>query len=69
MLCRVQCSGPRNVYAVRGQRNKRARMKMTDLVAALAALWDVALPTVEGGTLRLADLRGKQVLLFCWASW
>jgi len=37
--------------------------------AAPAALWDVALPTVEGGTLRLADLRGKQVLLFCWASW
>ncbi len=42
---------------------------MTDLVAAPAALWDVALPTVEGGTLRLVDLRGKQVLLFCWASW
>lgn len=30
---------------------------------------DLALPTVEGGTLRFGDLRGKQVLLFCWASW
>ena len=30
---------------------------------------DLSLPTVEGGTLRFGDLRGKQVLLFCWASW
>lgn len=30
---------------------------------------DIALPTVDGATLRLADLRGKDVLLFCWASW
>ena len=29
----------------------------------------LTLPTVDGITLRLADLRGKQVLLFCWASW
>ena len=44
---------------------------MTDLEAGATptALWDVTLPTVEAGTLRLADLRGKQVLLFCWASW
>lgn len=44
---------------------------MPDLLdrAAPAGLWDVVLPTVEGGTLRLADLRGKHVLLFCWASW
>ena len=44
---------------------------MTDLLmkAPSMGLWDVALPTVDGATLRLADLRGKEVLLFCWASW
>ena len=47
------------------------RLKVTECMetAAPVGLWDVALPTVGGGTLRLADLRGKQVLLFCWASW
>jgi len=30
---------------------------------------DLALPLLDGGELRLRDLRGKQVLLFCWASW
>ena len=30
---------------------------------------EVALPTIDGGTLRLQDLVGKGVLLFCWASW
>jgi peroxiredoxin Q/BCP len=30
---------------------------------------DVTLPTVDGGALRLRDLRGRRVLLFCWASW
>jgi hypothetical protein len=40
------------------------------LAEALAeALAEVALPTVEGATLRLGDLRGRRVLLFCWASW
>ena len=33
------------------------------------SLADVALPTVDGATLRLGDLRGRRVLLFCWASW
>ena len=30
---------------------------------------DLALPTVEGAVLRLRDLEGRRVLLFCWASW
>jgi peroxiredoxin len=30
---------------------------------------DLTLPTVEGGVLRLRDLAGRRVLLFCWASW
>jgi hypothetical protein len=29
----------------------------------------VELPTIEGGRLRLGDLAGRRVLLFCWASW
>ena len=34
-----------------------------------ATLGNLVLPKVDGGELRLLDLRGKQVLLFCWASW
>jgi len=30
---------------------------------------DLRLPTVDGGMLRLRALAGRQVLLFCWASW
>ena len=30
---------------------------------------DLALPTIDGGELRLRDLEGRRVLLFCWASW
>ena len=37
---------------------------VTDVEAGATppALWDAGLPTVERGTPRLADLRGKQVL-------
>jgi cytochrome oxidase Cu insertion factor (SCO1/SenC/PrrC family) len=28
-----------------------------------------SLPTVDGRTVRLEDLRGKVVLLFFWATW
>ena len=30
---------------------------------------DLTLPTIDGGALRLGALRGRHVLLFCWASW
>ena len=30
---------------------------------------DLTLPLLDGGDLRLSDLRGKKVLLFMWGSW
>ncbi len=30
---------------------------------------DVILPTLDGGVLRFADLRGKRRLLYMWGSW
>jgi peroxiredoxin len=28
-----------------------------------------ALPTLDGDTIRLADYRGRRLLVFMWASW
>ena len=36
---------------------------------ALAALWALQLDRPEGGTLALADLRGKPLLINFWATW
>ncbi|MDQ3467402.1 MAG: peroxiredoxin family protein [Chloroflexota bacterium] len=30
---------------------------------------DVALPGLDGDDVRFADLRGRRLLLFMWASW
>jgi hypothetical protein len=29
----------------------------------------LTLSTLDGGALRLSDLEGRRVLLYCWASW
>ena len=34
-----------------------------------ASFWDLALPTLDGDTLRLADLRGRPLLLNVWGEW
>lgn len=30
---------------------------------------DLALPSLDGRTVRLSDYRGKRLLVFMWASW
>ncbi|MFT4190581.1 MAG: TlpA disulfide reductase family protein [Comamonas sp.] len=35
----------------------------------LAELWTLALPTPDGGTLRLADWRGRPLIVNFWATW
>jgi peroxiredoxin len=30
---------------------------------------DLELPLLDGGTLRVAELRGTKLLLFMWGSW
>lgn len=30
---------------------------------------DLKLPSLDGGSVALSDLRGQKVLLFVWASW
>lgn len=30
---------------------------------------DLALPSVDGGTVHLSDFRGQRLLVFMWASW
>lgn len=46
--------------------DKIARLKAVNIGAKAP---DFTLPTVDGGELRLSDLRGKVVLLDFWASW
>jgi thiol-disulfide isomerase/thioredoxin len=47
-------------------RNQPAK---TPLSSAETALWSLMLTTPEGGSLQLAGLRGKPLLLNFWATW
>ena len=44
-------------------------VETTTVNPAGGPLAGITLPTLDGGMLRLGDLRGTQALLFCWASW
>jgi len=41
----------------------RARPRVGDVAP------DVALPSLDGRTIRLSDYRGTRLLVFMWASW
>ncbi len=42
---------------------------MANVYGVGCPLPDAALPTLDGGAVRLADLRGKRRLLYMWGSW
>jgi peroxiredoxin len=42
---------------------------MQTATAIGASLPDITLPRLDGGELRLGDVRGKRYLLFMWGSW
>ncbi|CAA9550381.1 MAG: hypothetical protein AVDCRST_MAG70-875 [uncultured Thermomicrobiales bacterium] len=42
---------------------------MTTATDVGQGLPDLRLSALDGGEVRLADLRGKRSLLFMWASW
>ncbi len=44
-------------------------METANVVTAGSPLPDLVLPRLDGGELRLADLRGTKLLLFFWGSW
>lgn len=44
-------------------------MTATTILQVGDPLPDISLPRLDGGTLALAQLRGKRLLLFFWGSW
>ena len=44
-------------------------MTTTDALPVGAAMPDVALRDLDGRARRLADFRGRPLLVFMWASW
>jgi peroxiredoxin len=43
------------------------QVKRTPAVGEVAP--DIALPGLDGRTIRLSDFRGQRLLVFMWASW
>lgn len=48
---------------------KEAVDPVSEVSGGMGAAPDFSLPSIEGGTVRLSELRGKVVLLNFWATW
>lgn len=58
------------VYHLSGRRSLGGpTVTQTEVLGAGQTLPDLTLPTLDGGTLNLAALRGPKTLLFFWGSW
>jgi thiol-disulfide isomerase/thioredoxin len=60
--------GPKAIAKLAAERAQKAGVEVLSL-PQLGESYDFALTTMDGQKIRARDLRGKVVLLDCWATW